>query len=162
MRADLIEFNAALVATSFADDAAIAETAPIAERALGRALAAVFPAPAPSLKALRQASHISMREIASRLSLSVDIVSLLEQGRIAASSVPERLVRALGEALGTASEQISAALQGQPALAPALQRNRTAGQRKDATPPPPLTFAEAVRLSPGMTQLQKDAWLAAD
>ncbi|HEX6122659.1 MAG TPA: hypothetical protein VFY89_05840, partial [Ktedonobacterales bacterium] len=79
-RADLIEFNAALIATSYRDETAIAETAPIAERALGRALAAVFPAPAPALKALRQARRISMREIANRLSLSVDIISLLEQG----------------------------------------------------------------------------------
>ncbi|MBF6590725.1 MAG: hypothetical protein IVW57_09370 [Ktedonobacterales bacterium] len=164
----LIAFDAALLATSsYENEALTAETTHIAERALARALAAVFPAApvaqaALSLKALRQARRIPMPEAARQLGLGVDVLSYLEAGRIAASTVPERLVRALGNLLGTAAEQIGAALQGQAALTPALQRSR-GGARK--TPPAapattPLAFADAVRTSPGMTPEQKATWLA--
>lgn len=168
-RAELIEFDAALVATSFADEAAVAETAALAEQALSRALAAVFPAApiaapvaALSLNALRDAKSLTLKALAERIGLSVDVVSMLTKGQIAASSVPARLVRALAETLDTAAEQITAALRATPALAPALQRSR-GGERNEAdtsTPPTQLSFAEAVRLSPGMSQAQKDAWLA--
>ena len=168
-RAELIEFDAGLVATSFADESVVGETASLAERAFARAMVAVFPvAPAPaavatpalSLKALRQSRRIAMRDLATRLNLGVDVLSQLEAGRIAAASIPARLVRALGEALGTAAEQITATLQAQPALAPALQRSRS-GARKDAVTGP-LSFDEAVRLSPEMSDEQKAAWLAGD
>jgi transcriptional regulator with XRE-family HTH domain len=167
-RAALIEFDAALVATSFMDEAVVAETAPLAERALDRALTAVFPpaaspvaARALSLKALRQARQVSMKDLAERLGLGVDVLSLLESGRIAAASIPARLVRALSEALGTATEQLTAAIQAQPALTPALQRSR-AGARKEPVALSSLTFDEAVRLSPGMTTAQKASWLSGE
>jgi transcriptional regulator with XRE-family HTH domain len=173
-RADLIEFDAAVVATSFADDSVVAETAPLAEHALSRALAAVFPAvtvaapvamssaaPVVSLKALRQARHISLKEMAQRLNLGADVVSLLEAGAIAASTIPERLVRALGEVLDTAAEQIATTLRNQPAFAPALQRSRS-GERKAGPARAPLAFDEAVRASSGMSPDQKERWLAGE
>lgn len=159
----LIEFDAALVATSVLDATVVAETAPLAERALTRALTAVFPAPAPvaalSLKALRQSRRMPMTELAAHLRLGVDVLSLLEAGKIAAASIPARLVRALGEALDTAAEQITAALQAPPALAPALQRSRS-GERKEVVAVPPLAFDEAVRLSSGMSDAEKARWLS--
>jgi transcriptional regulator with XRE-family HTH domain len=165
-RTALIEFDAALVATSFADESVVTETVPLAERALSRALEAVFPATAApvaalSVKALRQTRHVSMKELADRLDLGVDVLSLLESGKIAAASIPARLVRALGEALGTAAEQIAATLRTQPALAPALQRSRV-GERKDGDVSAQIPFDEAVRLSPGMTSAQKATWLAGE
>ena len=124
-----------------------------------QAFAAVFgtatPAKAPafaSLKALRQARKISMPALAARLGLGVDVVSALEAGRIRAASAPERLLRSLGEMLDTTADQIMALLGAQPAISPALRRAR--GDVADAEP---LDFAEAVRLSPEMSDEDKAA-----
>lgn len=170
--AALVEFDAALLASASYDaEQPTPATEAVAGRAYARALAAVFPevpaavaaaqvvpaAPA-SLRALRAARQLTMKGAADHLGLGVDVVSALEAGHIAASSVPRRLLHALADLLGTAADQVAAALQGQPALAPALQRSKS-GARKEAPTSPSLEFAEAVRLSPGMTEEQKAAWL---
>jgi transcriptional regulator with XRE-family HTH domain len=163
---DLIDFSAALAATSaYADVELTSETETIAMQARERAFAAVFGAATPavakapafaSLKALRQARKISMPAIAARLGLGVDVVSALEAGRIRAASAPERLLRALGEMLDTTADQVAALLGAQPALSPALRR-----ARGDVTDAEPLDFAEAVRLSPEMSEDAKADWLGA-
>jgi transcriptional regulator with XRE-family HTH domain len=156
---ELIDFSAALAATSgYADVELIPETEAVAMQARDRAFAAVFgAAPAfASLKALRQARKISMPALAARLGLGVDVVSALEAGRIRAASAPERLLRSLGEMLDTTADQILALLGAQPAVSPALRRAR--GDVSDAEP---LDFAEAVRLSPEMSEEAKAGWLKA-
>jgi transcriptional regulator with XRE-family HTH domain len=161
---DLIDFSAALAATSaYADVELTPETETIAMQARERAFAAVFGGVTPakaaafaSLKALRQARKISMPAIAARLGIGVDVVSALEAGRIRAASAPERLLRSLGEMLDTTADQIAALLGAQPALSPALRRAR--GDVADAEP---LDFAEAVRLSPEMSEDAKANWLSA-
>jgi transcriptional regulator with XRE-family HTH domain len=161
---DLIDFSAALAATSaYADVEPTPETETIAMQARERAFAAVFGGATPakaaafaSLKALRQARKISMPAIAARLGIGVDVVSALEAGRIRAASAPERLLRSLGETLDTTADQIAALLGAQPALSPALRRAR--GDVADAEP---LDFAEAVRLSPEMSEDAKADWLSA-
>jgi DNA-binding transcriptional regulator YiaG len=161
---DLIDFSAALAATSAYTDVELTpETETSAMQARERAFAAVFGAATPakaaafaSLKALRQARKISMPAIAARLGIGVDVVSALEAGRIRAASAPERLLRSLGEMLDTTADQIAALLGAQPALSPALRRAR--GDIADAEP---LDFAEAVRLSPEMSEDAKADWLSA-
>jgi len=161
LAAELIDFSAALTATSaFADVELSPETDVIAMQARDRAFAAVFGTPvasAPavaSLKALRQARKLSMPAIAARLGLGVDVVSALEAGRIRARSVPERLLRSLGELLDTTAEQIGTLLGTQGALSPAMRR-----ARGNVTNVEPLEFTEAVRLSPEMSDDAKAAWL---
>jgi hypothetical protein len=173
--AELTEFAAALAATSgYERETPTAETAAIAERALARAMDVVFPAPVPSsvvaasagaamrgaralvsLKALRRARGLSLPAAARGLGLGADVLADLEAGLIRAASVPERLAMSLSELLQTTVGQVRAALESQPRLQPALQRDRSlAGEV------PVRDFAEAVRLSPSMTAEQKMQWLA--
>jgi transcriptional regulator with XRE-family HTH domain len=166
----LTEFSAALVATSsYEQEGLTPATERIAAQARARALAAVFPAAAAqpakaataiaSLKALRQVRGLTAKAVAQRLGLGVDVLSGLEAGVIRVASVPERLVRSLGEALDATLDQVRLALQTQAAVAPALLRS-TQGATVQGTQPHELDFAEAVRLSPGMTEEQKARWLA--
>jgi DNA-binding transcriptional regulator YiaG len=163
---ELVDFSAALAATSaYADVDLTPETEAVAMQARDRAFAAVFgaatsavaKAPAfASLKALRQARKVTMPALAARLGLGVDIVSALEAGRIRAATAPARLLRSLGEMLDTSAEQIALLLGAQPAVSPLLRRGR--GDVADAEP---LDFAEAVRLSPEMSEEAKSDWLNA-
>src|SRR5262249_8199830 len=114
---------------------------------------------AASLQALRKARNLSPRALANRLGLGVDVLSSLERGLIRAASVPERLVRALGEALGTSGEQVHNVLQAQAMSLRARRRSR-AGGSKNAAALPELDFAQAVRLSPNMTEGKKTEWLS--
>jgi transcriptional regulator with XRE-family HTH domain len=164
LASELIDFSAALAATSANADVELpADSEGIAMQARERAFAAAFGAatsavamgPAfASLKALRQARKLSMPAIATKLGLGVDVVSALEAGRIRAASAPERLLRSLGEILDTTADQIAVLLGAQPAISPALRRAR--GAVADAKP---LDFAEAVRLSPEMSDDAKADWL---
>jgi transcriptional regulator with XRE-family HTH domain len=167
--AELAEFAAALRATSsYEHEAPTAQTIAVAQRASARAFAAVFPAPAaPSpagrigavavatLKALRRARGLTLSGVARQLGLGLDVLSDLEAGVLRASTVPDRLTRALGELLQTSAEQVRMALETQPVLRPAFGRDPSSSQeiaKRD--------FAEAVRLSTSMGPEQKAEWLA--
>ena len=161
---ELVDFSAALAATSaYVDVELTPETEAVAMQARDRAFAAVFGVATPavakapafaSLKALRQARKVTMPALAARLGLGVDVVSALEAGRIRAATAPARLLRSLGETLDTTADQILALLGAQPAVSPLLRRTR--GGVADAEP---LDFAEAVRLSPEMSEEAKANWL---
>ena len=170
---ELVQFSAALTATEVAADVAPTPAMRVlAERGAARALAAAFarvPAAATaattgaqvaalSLKALRQAHGVSMSAVARRLGLGVDVVSALEAGRISLATLPERLARGLSETLGVALDQVVAALQ-MPGLDPALRRGGRGVTGKEPPAQPTLDFAEAVRLSPEMSDAEKAAWL---
>jgi transcriptional regulator with XRE-family HTH domain len=120
---------------------------------------AVFGAPAAapafaSLKALRNARQLSLKAVAERLGLGLDVLSALEAGRIRARSVPERLLAGLGAILDSTAEQVGAILGAQVAPAPAFRR-----ATKDGFADAQLDFADAVKISPAMTSEQKSAWL---
>ncbi|HEU5348839.1 MAG TPA: helix-turn-helix transcriptional regulator [Ktedonobacterales bacterium] len=181
---ELTTFYASLLATQGYDDAPLTPAIEaIAERASARAFASVFgaaiatseqaapvaatvqaseasPAPVPTLKAIRQARHKSLREVARGLGLGVDVLSALEAGRIRASTVPARLLQRLSALLDTATEQLQVILAA-PAQAPALLRSRQ-GERKDGDASEELSFDDAVRLSAEMSAEEKSAWLAAE
>ena len=168
---ELAEFSAGLIATtSYDHEPPTPEVDALAERALMRAFAAVFPAQAAtvsapaavasaSLQALRKARNLTPRALANRLGLGIDVLSGLEHGLIKVATIPERLVHALGEALGASAEQVHNILQVQGMSLPAMNRS-SEGQSKHAAPQPELDFSQAVALSPNMTAEQKAAWLA--
>lgn len=167
--AELTQFAASLVATSsYEHEMPTPEMLALTERARERAFAAVFPAAtvtAPAggfgaratatLKALRKARGLSLGAAARHLGLGLDVLQNLEAGLIRATSVPDRLTRALGDLLETTAEQVRAALPAQPLLEPALQRTRAAAEAET----PVLNFEEAIHLSPTMTAEQKERWL---
>lgn len=167
--AELAEFAAALRATSsYEHEAPTAQTIAVAQRASARAFAAVFPGPAAAspaggigavavatLKALRRARGLTLSGVARQLGLGLDVLSDLEAGVLRASTVPDRLTRALGELLQTSAEQVRMALETQPVLRPAFGRDPSSSQeiaKRD--------FAEAVKLSTSMNAEQKAEWLA--
>lgn len=178
---ELIEFSAALRATGgYEHEALTAQSAAMADRALERAMARVFggetlQAPigfaAPraastvaqgvvaTLKGLRKARKLTPRALADRVGLGVDVVSSLEHGVIRAASVPERLVKALADALGANLDQITTALTAQQTIVPAFQRSRSGATKDAPEQPAEIDFAEAVRTSPNMTDAQKARWL---
>lgn len=169
LSSDLVEFNAALIGTtSYEMEPIMPAVDALAERARARAFAAAFapaqPASAPavvaerSLAVLRKARNLTQMGLAKRLGLGVDVVQGLERGIIRAATMPERLLRSLGDALGATVEQVQAIVQVQAATLPALGR----GASGDASDQPELDFAQAVRLSPNMTAEQKAQWLAAE
>lgn len=178
---ELVEFFAALRATEgYEHEALTAQSAAAGERAQQRAMAAVFggetPLAAPIavgvprvaatvarraqgvLARLRRAHGLTPRQLADRVGLGVDVVTSLEHGLIRAASVPERLVKALADALGVNIEQMTNAISAQPAIVPRFQRSR-AGATKDTPMTEEIDFTEAVRLSTNMTDEQKARWL---
>jgi transcriptional regulator with XRE-family HTH domain len=162
--AALIEFSAALTATgAYAQVALTPQSERIAAQAHAQAFAAVFgsadavPVLA-SLKALRMARQLTLKGVAGRLGLGVDVLSALEAGRIQARSVPARFLGALGAILDATADQVGAILGGQAALAPAYLRSKT-GETKDGAAAAQLNFSDAIRMSPSMTDEQKAAWL---
>ncbi len=167
---ELTEFRAALLATSsYEHEAPTPEVDSLAERALARAFAVVFPervavpsvpvaVAAASLQALRKARSLTPRALANKLGLGIDVLTNLERGFIKAATVPERLIRALGDALDTSADQIHTILRAQAMTLPAMLRS-TEGQSTHAEPHPELDFERAVSLSPNMTAEQKADWL---
>ncbi len=172
----LSDFVAGLYATDLDEqEAALPMTAEIEAltlRARQRALSAVFSATAAlqagaasvgTLAQARKASGLSLVELARRLALGADVVQKLEQGRIIAASVPQRLAERLAEALAISREQVWTLLRSAPRTSaqPALQRWRPVGKtaQRESQAAQPQTFAEAVQHSPSMEPEQRAFWL---
>ena len=169
---ELTEFNATLIATSgYEHETPTPETESIAARALARAMASVFPdqasllAPAAAirgavatLRELRKSRGFSQPALADRLSLGVDVLSTLEAGMIKVASIPDRLIRALGDVLNASFEQITDLLDTQITTEPAWKRS-TEGSSKEAAGAQEKDFLELVRTSPNMSPEQKTHWL---
>ncbi len=165
---ELVEFDASLVATSgYEQETFTKETESIAARALARAMTTVFPAqpalPTPgairgavvsTLRELRRSYGFSQPALAERLGLGVDVLSSLESGMVRVSSIPDRLIRALGDLLDTSRDQIAHLLQMQVTGEPAWRRSRETDQERLEK-----DFQELVRTSPNMSPAQKALWL---
>ncbi|HEU5440143.1 MAG TPA: helix-turn-helix transcriptional regulator [Ktedonobacterales bacterium] len=177
---ELIEFNAALKATAgYEHEALTAESEAVANRAYARAMARVFGASASgaedfapaaamgvaqgvvaTLAGLRRARGMTPRALGQRLGLGVDVVTSLEHGLIRVATIPERLVKALADALGANLDQITTVLTAQPVIRPKYQRQRPAQAGSvESTEPAELDFAEAVRVSPNMSPEEKARWI---
>jgi transcriptional regulator with XRE-family HTH domain len=168
---ELAEFNAALIATSgYERETLTPQTQSIAVRALARAMVTVFPIqpalPAPgairgvvsTLRELRKSRGFSQPALAERLGLGVDVLSSLEAGVVKVSSIPDRLIRALGEALSSSLSQMTDLLQMQVTSEPAWKRS-TEGSGKGDREQLEKDFLELVRTSPNMSSEQKALWL---
>ena len=167
---ELSEFNAALIATSSYDlEIPTPQTESIAVRALSRAMMTIFPVqttlPASStirgavatLRELRRSRGLSLPVLADRLGLGLDVVSSLEAGMVKVASIPDRLIRALGDALSTSLDQITEVLDKQITAEPAWQRQKGSG--KGDREQLEIDFVELVRGSPNMSPDQKASWL---
>jgi transcriptional regulator with XRE-family HTH domain len=172
----LTDFVAGLYATDVAEsEATLPVTADIEAltlRARQRALNAVFSVAAVSqpaaaavntLAQARKARGLSLVELARQLTLGVDVVRKLEEGRILAASVPQRLANRLAETLAVSQEHILALLRTPPGneFQPALRRQQTVGKQsqRESQPVQSQTFAEAVQHSPSMADEQRAFWL---
>jgi transcriptional regulator with XRE-family HTH domain len=166
---ELAEFNAALIATSgYEREVLTPETQSIAARALARAMVTVFPIqaalPAPgairgvvaTLRELRKSRGFSQPALAARLGLGVDVLSSLETGVVKVSSIPDRLIRALGEVLSSSFDQMTNLLQV--TSEPAWKRSKE-GSGKGDREQLEKDFLELVRTSPMMSAEQKASWL---
>ncbi len=172
--AALIDFDAGLVATAAYADVTLTHAVEVIGAAAKRnAFAAVFGATtvapaatshaAASLKELRAAQKLSLKAVADRLGLGIDVVHALENGRIRAPSVPRRFLSALGGVLDTSAEQLAVVLGGQAVVNPLFQRTKTGETKESASAEAePLDFADMIRLSTSMTDAQKAAWLDED
>jgi transcriptional regulator with XRE-family HTH domain len=162
---ELTEFNAALIATSSYDlEIPTPQTESIAVRALSRAMMTVFPVQTTlstssairgavaTLRELRRSRGLSLPVLSDRLGLGVDVVSSLEAGMVKVASLPDRLIRALGDALTTSLDQITEVLDKQTTTEPAWQRSKGGEQLQ-------IDFVELVRASPNMSPDQKALWL---
>jgi transcriptional regulator with XRE-family HTH domain len=169
---ELAEFNAALIATNgYEREVLTPQTQSIAARALARAMVTVFPIqaalPAPgairgvvaTLRELRKSRGFSQPALAERLGLGVDVLSSLEAGVVKVSSIPDRLIRALGEVLSSSFDQMTDLLQMQGTREPAWKRS-TEGSGKGDREQLEKDFLELVRTSPMMSSEQKAFWLA--
>lgn len=167
---ELTEFSTALVATtSYEREALTPDVESIAMRARARAMAAVFATQAApqtavqtvfaSLKELRRARKLSPVAVAQRLGLGVDVLSDLEAGLIRVATIPDRFIRALGDALNATADQVNTILRVQATTLPALLRS-SEGSSKATPEQHARDFSEAVRHSPNMSQDQKTHWLA--
>jgi transcriptional regulator with XRE-family HTH domain len=172
----LTDFVAGLYATDVDEqEMALPVTADVEAvtlRARQRALSAVFSVSsaaassaqaASTLAQVRKASGLSLVELAGRVALGVDVVKKLEQGRITAASVPQRLVDRLAETLAVSKEHIWSMLRSAPgtSIQPALLRQRPVrkANQPESQPPQEQAFAEAVQLSLSMTAEQRTFWL---
>jgi hypothetical protein len=88
----------------------------------------------------------------------VDVLSSLEAGVVKVSSIPDRLIRALGEALSSSLSQMTDLLQMQVTSEPAWKRS-TEGSGKGDREQLEKDFLELVRTSPNMSSEQKALWL---
>jgi transcriptional regulator with XRE-family HTH domain len=168
---ELTEFNAALIATSGYDlEIPTPQTESIAVRALSRAMVTVFPVQTTlstssairgavaTLRELRRSRGLSLPVLSDRLGLGVDVVSSLEAGMVKVASLPDRLIRALGDALSTSLDQITEVLDKQITTEPAWKRS-TEGSGKGDREQLEIDFVELVRASPNMSPDQKALWL---
>jgi len=163
---ELTEFDAALFATEgYLLESPTAQTEKIAARALARAMLTVFPAqttlPASgairgvvaNLRELRRSRGFTLPSLAEKLGLGVDVLSSLEGGMVKVASIPDRLIRALGDVLSTSLDQITDLLEMQVGTESAFQRGTGGTERLEKD------FLDLVRASPNMSEDQKALWL---
>jgi hypothetical protein len=115
----------------------------------------------PPLVSLTDAARrrsLRLRDLAERLGIGMPIVSKLDQRLLQFATLPESLIRKLAETLELGTEAVRDYLRQPPTLAAsaAYQYTGTTAPQVSAQ----QDFAEAIRACPGMSEAQKQAWLA--
>ncbi|MBA3947671.1 MAG: XRE family transcriptional regulator [Herpetosiphonaceae bacterium] len=152
----------------------------LAERVTARTLARLAElraAPMQTLTAVRASRRLSVKALAQRIDLPVDLLARIERGGVAVTSLPGKLIARLATALAQTEAQMRAVLQVPPAdwgkispqlrEAPASYTSRLApsGVRlhaQDGTVPQAeqvMTFADALLVSTA-TSAQRAEWQA--
>lgn len=115
----------------------------------------------PTLTSLTEAArqrNLRLRDVAERVGIGVPILSKLEQRLLQFPTLPEALIRKLAETLEVGAETVRDYLRQPPTLAAgaAYQYTGKAAPQVAAQ----QEFAEAIRSCPGMSEADKQAWLA--
>jgi transcriptional regulator with XRE-family HTH domain len=114
--------------------------------------------PLTSLLEAAREQNLRLKDVAERLGIGVPIVSKLEQRLLQFTTLPETLIQKLAETLDTAAENVRDYLRQPPTLAAGAAYQYTG----KATPQVQAQqdFAEAIRTCPGMSEADKQVWLA--
>lgn len=116
------------------------------------------PKTARTLREAREGLGHSLGEVAEAVNLPKDALLKLERGRIAAHTLPEKLLDRLGEVLARSSDQIRALVE-----APNIEPRTVLYKAKGGLKPPakePELFEEALRRSPKFDEVYRTDWLA--
>jgi len=130
--------------------AAVAAVAAIARRTLGATTG-----PALSLSERARQAGLSIRDLASRVGLTSDILFKIDRRVVRPETVPGALVRDLAAALDCTATALRAGLTGGPVTAGALYHAKQAPQVGQQT------FAEAVAASVALPPADRQRWLEA-
>lgn len=115
----------------------------------------------PALTSLTEAAqqrNLRLRDVAERVGIGVPILSKLEQRLLKAATLPETLIQKLAEALELGTEAVREYLRQPPTLAAGAAYQYTGKAAPSVTNQ--QDFAEAIRSCPGMSDADKQAWLA--
>lgn len=94
-----------------------------------------------NLTQLRNAQRLTVGRLARQLKLPVDVLARIERGKVAAASIPPRLVRELADLLHESVAAVQTALTAPPTTAAAARLNAVDGTVEAAEPA--VTFAQA-------------------
>lgn len=70
--------------------------------------------PVATLNELRKQHNVSLRRLSQQLRLPVDVLDRIQRGKVTVSTLPQRLIDELAEALATSAAAVRAALQSPP------------------------------------------------
>lgn len=115
------------------------------------------PKTARTLREAREGFGHSLGEVAEVVHLPKDVLLKLERGRIAAQTLPEKLLDRLGEVLARSSDQIRALVEA-PNIEPRTVLYKAKGGLKRPAKEPEL-FEEALRRSPKLDKEHRKDWL---
>lgn len=129
-----------------------------ANAAIARAVAAAGATPttpARNLTQLRGEAKLTVGHLARKLRIPVDLLARIERGKVAVSSVPQRLVQELGALLQVPVDTVRSALAAPPMAAGAVRFNADDGLVEAEEPV--VSFAEAF-IAGDPTPEQHAAW----
>jgi hypothetical protein len=125
-----------------------------------RAQYGMVAAPLVSLSEAAGRGNLRLKEVAERIGIGLPIVSKLEQRLLQFSTLPEALIRRLAETLELGTETVRDYLRQPPTLAAGAAYQYTGKSAPQVAAQ--QDFAEAIRSCPGMSEADKQAWLAED
>jgi len=120
-----------------------------------RAAQVAAPAPAETLTSLRNARKLTLGNVARRVNLPPDLLARIERGAVVSSTIPDRLIVRLAQALERATDEVRAALGSSPtAPAPVYL---SAEQGTNVAAEEAVSFADALAAS-SATPAQRAEW----
>jgi transcriptional regulator with XRE-family HTH domain len=115
----------------------------------------------PTLTSITEAArqrNLRLKDVAERVGVGVPIVSKLEQRLLQFATLPEALIQKLAETLEVGAEAVRDYLRQPPTLAAGAAYQYTGKAAPQVSVQ--QSFAEAIRSCPGMSESDKQVWLA--